>query len=351
MNFLYRMTILLLAAFPVVAGHAQTVYTDPEFPTADAPVTVFFNAEDTPLEGYSGDVYTHTGVTVNGNQWQYVIGQWGNNTTQPKLTKVGPNLYELEMTPSIRDFYGVPASGEITEMCFVFRASSGSPQTVDLFIDVYSDELGLIIQEPATSGFLIEQSDSIGVVATSPLADSILVYAGDALFAAVAGITIEVSVPVALLGDVWVEQEVVLVAKNESAEVEESFTAIPIPPSPVAALPAGMQDGVNYIDGSTVLLSLYAPLKSFAFARGDFNDWAADEASYMNRTPGGDRFWIELTGLTAGVEYAYQYFVDGSIAISDPYAELVLDPWNEQYIPETTYPDLKPYPAGQEVSR
>ena len=152
----------------------------------------------------------------------------------------------------------------------------------------------------------------------------------------------------ALLGDVWVEQEVVLVAKNESAEVEESFTAIPIPPSPVAALPAGMQDGVNYIDGSTVLLSLYAPLKSFAFARGDFNDWAADEASYMNRTPGGDRFWIELTGLTAGVDYAYQYFVDGSVSISDPYAELVLDPWNDQYIPEATYPDLKPYPAGQE---
>src|SRR5690606_12420511 len=29
-----------------------------------------------------------------------------------------------------------------------------------------------------------------------------------------------------------------------------------------------------------------------------------------------------------------------------PYAEKVLDPWNDQYISTTTYPGLKPYPAG-----
>ena len=122
------MKLLIQFALILSFGHlvhmlpAQTIYTEPEFPTADAAVTVFFNAEGTPLEDYTGDVYTHTGVTVGGSQWQYVIGNWGNNATQPQLTKIGTNLYELEMTPSIRDFYGVPASGEISEICFVFRA-------------------------------------------------------------------------------------------------------------------------------------------------------------------------------------------------------------------------------------
>ncbi len=345
--FRVSLTLFLLQVIHTTLA-AQTIYTDPEFPVADAPVTVFFNAEGTPLEDYTGDVYTHTGVTVGGSQWQYVIGNWNNNANQPQLTKIGTNLYELEMTPSIRDFYGVPASGEISEMCFVFRASGGAPQTVDLFVDVYPDELGIIIQQPAGSGFLVEQTDLIDVKATSPLADSMFIYIGDEQFAAVAGITLEASVPASQLGEVWAVGTVTVVARNETDEAEATFTAIPIPPTPVAALPAGAKDGVNYIDGSTVVLSLYAPLKKFAFVTGEFNGWEAAESSYMNRTPDGDRFWLEVGGLTPGQEYAYQYFVDGSITISDPYAELVLDPWNDQYIPEETYPNLKEYPAGQE---
>lgn len=343
-----RTYLIVIIASLIQVIQAQTVYTEPEYPTADAAVTVFFNATGTPLEGYSGDVYSHTGVTVNGSPWQYVIGDWGNNSNQPKLTKISSNLYQLEMDPSIRDFYGVPTSGEITQMCFVFRASEGSPQTVDIFVDVYSDELGLVIQQPAGSGFLLQQTDSIEVVATSPLADSMFIYVGDELFAAIAGIVIEDAVPAMMLGDVWLEHTITVMAKNETDVVEESFTAVPIPVSPVADLPAGIVDGVNYLDGSNAILSLYAPLKKFAFVIGDFNGWEAGEGSYMNRTPDGDHYWIELSGLSPGEEYAYQYFVDGSITISDPYAELVLDPWNDPYISDETYPGLKPYPEGQD---
>jgi len=344
----YRFSISFILLLSAYLTQAQTVYTDPEFPTADAPVTVFFNAEGTPLEGYNGDLYTHTGVTVNGNQWQYVIGEWGNNSNQPQLTKIGSNLYELEMTPSIRNFYGVPSGDEITEMSFVFRAESGSPQSSDLFVDVFSDELSLVIQQPATNGFLIEQTDSIEVKATSPLADSIFIYIGDDQISAVAGITIQDTIPAILLGDVWTEQWITVKARNETDEVEMSFPVTPIPTSPVAELPAGMIDGINYLDGSTVILSLYAPLKKFAFVIGEFNSWEAGENSYMNRTPEGDRYWFQVNDLGPGQEYTYQYFVDGAIKVSDPYSKTILDPWNDQYIPEETYPNLKPYPAGQE---
>lgn len=339
---------MLLLLIATLTANGQTVTTDPEFPTADAAVTIFLDATGSPLENFNGDVYTHTGLTIGSSQWQYVIGDWGNNSNQPKLTKTGDNTYELEMAPSIRDFYGVPASAEITEMCFVFRGEDGAPQTVDMFIDVFSDELSLVIQEPESDGFLIESTDSVKVKATSPLADSLFVFVGETLFVALEGITIETYVPAAQLGTVWEEQNVVIQAKNNTAQVEEAFTVIPIPASPVLELPAGISDGVNYIDGNTVVLSLFAPLKKFAFATGEFNNWEAKASSYMNKTPEGDRFWIELSNLTSGQEYAYQYFVDGSIRVSDPYAELILDPWNDQYIPEENYPNLKPYPAGQE---
>ena len=38
--------------------------------------------------------------------------------------------------------------------------------------------------------------------------------------------------------------------------------------------------------------------------------------------------------------------VDEELLVSDPYSELILDPWNDQYIPEENFPNLKPYPTG-----
>src|SRR5690606_41655734 len=63
----------------------------------------------------------------------------------------------------------------------------------------------------------------------------------------------------------------------------------------------------------------------------------------MNRD--GEYFWIEVDGLTAGVEYGFQYLIDESIYVADPYADKILDP-EDVYIPASVYPGLKPYPAA-----
>ena len=105
----------------------------------------------------------------------------------------------------------------------------------------------------------------------------------------------------------------------------------------VADLPTGVVDGINYIDENTVTLVLLAPGKGSADVTGTFNNWGY---SRMNKTPDGKRFWIQINGLTAGQEYIYQYVVDGSIRISDPFAEKILDPWNDHLIPDANYPGL-----------
>lgn len=118
------------------------------------------------------------------------------------------------------------------------------------------------------------------------------------------------------------------------------------PQPTVAPLPAGMTDGINYLEADNVILVFDAPLKKFVYVIGEFNDWHPAPAYLMHRTPDGDRYWLELTNLPAGQEVAYQYLVDGTIAVADPYTDKILDPANDPHIPAATYPALKPYPAG-----
>ena len=67
----------------------------------------------------------------------------------------------------------------------------------------------------------------------------------------------------------------------------------------------------------------------------------------LKRSSDGKWFWLDVTGLDPAKEYGFQYVVDSKIWIPDPYTTKVLDPWNDPWIPATTYPNLKPYPTGK----
>src|SRR6476646_10270535 len=113
-------------------------------------------------------------------------------------------------------------------------------------------------------------------------------------------------------------------------------------------LPSGVVDGINYEPGDTsVTLVLYAPGKNNIYVLGDFNNWTPSSDYLMNVTLDSNRFWKRITHLTPGVEYAYQYLIDGTLKVADYNTEKILDPVNAQYIPASTYPNLKPYPTGK----
>ncbi len=42
--------------------------------------------------------------------------------------------------------------------------------------------------------------------------------------------------------------------------------------------------------------------------------------------------------------FSYFYLVDGNIPVGDPYANLVLDPYNDKYISPEVFPNLPEYP-------
>jgi hypothetical protein len=65
-------------------------------------------------------------------------------------------------------------------------------------------------------------------------------------------------------------------------------------------MPTGLLDGINYntADASKATLVLDAPLKDFIYVAGSFNDTSAYS---MKKNPTSGKFWLELTGLTSGV--------------------------------------------------
>ncbi len=137
--------------------------------------------------------------------------------------------------------------------------------------------------------------------------------------------------------------------KKSQDNIEQVGTTSGSPTVTEEAVPAGMVDGINFniSDNSKVTLVLYAPNKEYINLIGDFNNWQRDDTNYLlKKDSSKDRFWIELTGLTEQTNHMYQYLVDGTLRIADPYSTTVLDESNDQFINNTTYPNLPSYPTG-----
>ncbi|MCF6183791.1 MAG: T9SS type A sorting domain-containing protein [Bacteroidales bacterium] len=332
--------ILIILGF---YSQSQVITTKPEFPIASQPDTIIFNATGTNLDGYTGNVYAHTGVTIEGvGQWQHVIGTWGDNSAQPQLTNLGNNIYELDIIPTINDFYTVPGGEVVTEQCFVFRSADGSKQTSDLFINVYS-ETDINITAP-DSARIFSSGETVTINAVSIFATSMSLYINNNLITTVSANQLTYDYTAATSGINTIRIE----ATDGTTSVQKESHFFVRADNTIADLPtSNLKDGINYIDDNTVTLVLYAPFKDFAFVKGSFDNWALSLSNQMNKTPDGNRYWITLTGLTSGQEYVYQYIVDGTLTIADPYCDKISDPWNDQYISNTTYPNLISYPSGK----
>ena len=121
-----------------------------------------------------------------------------------------------------------------------------------------------------------------------------------------------------------------------------------------AALPSGVQLGINISDGSTVTLVLYDRDKNgehhaHSFIVGDFSGWKLSNDWQMKRDESTGCWWFTLDGLTPGKEYRFQYHLIDSegeaLRLSDPYSEIIYSS-DDKWISSSTYPDLPSYPSG-----
>jgi glycosidase len=351
--------ILLVLVFVLVSltANSQILTLTPSLPTDIDSVTIVFDATqgDKGLMNYKdSDIYAHTGVitdkSTSSSDWKYVKAAWTTNLPSCKLKKIAANLYKITFSPNIRAFYAVPASEKILKMAFVFRNSNGTVTGrdvggADIFTDVYSQGLNISFKNPADKFSLVDNNQKILININAAGNDSICLFLDNVKIKSVAGNSLTDSIYAVGLN----LHTLISIAYKTPNFAADTVQYLVKGNTQNADLPSGLHDGINYINDTTVTFVLFAPFKNYVYIIGDFNDWTPDNTSNLLYRASNDssRFWITINNLVKGKEYIFQYLIDGSIRIADPYCEKISDPWNDQYIPASIYPDLIAYPVGK----
>ena len=344
--------LILFFAFNFKIVTSQIIQISPAFPTVNDVISLHYDASqgNGALIGIS-PVYTHTGVvTQNGlpSSWSYVQGNWGQADSNVIMTDLGNNIHELII--DIDQYYGFPTGTNVAKLAFVFRNADGSLEGKtatmgDIFYPIYPVNGGFqaAIIKPYTD-LLVNINDTFSFEAQSNSNANLQLFDNGILIADTTNSTIiEKNIIVNSVGD----HQLVFMADDGSTILYDTINYVVIPPVNYIDPPIGLVDGINYIDDSTVTLKFYAPEKGTVNLIGDHNNWEVNSSSFMSLSTDSSYWWKTITNLTPGLNYTYQYLVDGVIKIADPLSTLVLDPNNDGNIGSFNYPNPIPYPASE----
>ena len=323
------------------------ISTDPAFVTEamTEDITVILNVAGTAAEDFKGELYAHTGVlteksTSNGD-WKYVLSEWGENIAECKLVNKGDNIWHYTIKGGVHAWYGVPETETVTHIAFVFRSADCSIEVkdngADIFVELAKEGLSVKFLSPA-HGAILQVGEEYNVQVQQQAATNVKLYKNDVAVAETGGTTLSYTYKPTEAEDVVFKA----VATDGKESVEESIKVAVLGETETATRPANVKNGVT-VNGNEATFVLYAPGKQSVVLLGDFNDYAPTNKYMMKKD--GNYFWTTVSGLEEGVEYGYQYLVDGTIKIGDPYATKILDPWNDKWIDASVYPNLKAYPA------
>lgn len=336
---------LLLTIFFPIYCFGQPVALTPTISPAvfqhDTQITVTYNVTGTSLANLTNAwawVWLPDGTGIDA---RYNITPATSAADPAKFTKStsgGNTYFSLTFVPS--DFF-VQDISAYSRMGILLKAVDWSGgQTTD-YLANFGYKINLI--EPASLPVFATTGQIITIKAQTPIPSNYELFINEV------SVNIQTNVTQFVYEHQVTETTgysvVRLAAEASESQAEVTFQYIFPANSPEQPRPSGIISGINYdaTDNTKATLCLWAPGKSSVYVRGDFSNWDILGQNILNRD--GEYFWIELTGLTPGQEYAYQYLIDRTIWVADPYADKILDP-NDQYIPATTYPDLKSFPAA-----
>lgn len=337
------------------------VTTDKEFPTPSGTFTLIFTPSkgNGALSNFSGDVYVHWGVITNSSKnasdWKYVKSSSFNSPdATSKMTRQANGTYTISLSP--QSFFGVPSSEQIQKLAMVFRNGDGSivgrnSDGSDIYLQLYSTSLQVRFLRPEMNPTFVPSplisnptvGTQIEISGVASQSANLKLTINDVEFATASNATqITGKATVSSVG----EQTVKILANGT---VQESFSFIASGSVTSAALPAGTKEnGITFLNGGTsAILTLFAPQKTFVYAVGDFSNWKVTGTNFMKRTPDGNTWWVQIDGLDPNKEYAYQFWVEGNLKIADPYTEKVLDPGSDSQIPVANNSNFGIYPTGK----
>ena len=359
-----KLSCLLAVLCLVIPGlRAQVVTTDPS-PLYDNSenVVIYFHAD----QGNRGlanlpestPVYAHTGVITadsgNDSDWKYAT-DWGKNLDKYKMTYVSPNLYSLHIG-NLKEFYGIKSDTEIIKkLVFVFRDASGNKTgkatgDKDITVDVISTALQVDFTSDLEGTTITTDNPTVHFTLTSNQeAEEMWITINLERVAEATNVkTLEFDYTFTQPGQYSIYGNVKVNGKITSRAVKYNM----VEGSEQKPYPGGTPKmGAVRAENGDVIFCFAAPLKKSVEIVGSWNSYEPVKM-YTTEVDGISYFWTSVSGLAADKPYFYYYFVDGNYRVGDPYARLVLDPWNDQYIPKTVYPDLPAYPSeiSQKIS-
>ena len=323
------------------------ISTDPAFVTEamTEDITIILNTAGTAADGFSGELYAHTGVLTTDSSstgdWKHVLSDWGQNIPECKLEKKEGNLWHYVIKGGVHAWYDVPDTETVTHIAFVFRSADSSLEVkdngADIFVELAKEGMSVKFLTPK-HGDIYQVGDEITVQTQQQAATNVKLYKNDTAVAETGGATLTYTYTPTEAEDIVFK----VVATDGKDTIEESVAVAVLGETENATRPAGVENGVT-VNGNEATFVLFAPNKKSVVLLGDFNDYAPSNEYMMKKD--GNYFWTTVTGLEEGVEYGYQYLVDGTIKIGDPYATKILDPWNDKWIDASVYPNLKAYPS------
>jgi hypothetical protein len=313
----------MLAIMGLVTN-AQLLTWTPAFPKDTDVITITVDATkgNQGLMGFTGNVYVHVGAITSQNNysgWLHTPFTWGSAEAAAQATYVSPNKWKYTIN-NPRIFFGLAPGetlksiailfreGNCTSSCKAQRNTDGS----DMYVPIYNNNLAVRIDAPPSQPKYDPvpepQSWTVGSVVTltanSSQSADLKLYHNGTLIGGTTGTTLTANSIINAIGN---QQFIVSAIKGTISVYDTLNIFVSGGASPVAALPPGARDGINYEPGDTsVTLVLRAPNKSNVTVIGEFNNWTPQAGDIMNKTPDGKFFWLRIHPLVPGKEYGYQ---------------------------------------------
>lgn len=349
----FKKQLFLLFLFILNFKALAQVKTQELFPNSESEITIIVDlkkakdARAVGLLGKSSDVYlwSGAGATESGSTFQYQpFGQ--TNFSAPfekgKMTSLGNDVWSIKITP--RSYYSVPSGTPIVKLGLLLKSGDGKSQTEDFLLNLYNGALAVKWWAPVEKFTLSEANNMVKIRANFSAKSNAELRLGPTLIWSQTA-TDSVNISYTLGSEQGKSYQFVLSLESGNIKYKDSVEIVSKPSLTIKDRPVGIKDGISYV-GDHVFLSFYAPQKSFVYVLGEFSNWKVNSMYLMNRTPDENRYWIDLGSFPSGQELAYQYFVDGNLTVADPLADKILDPNNDPYISNKTYPNLKKYPTA-----
>lgn len=323
--------------------------------------TITYSISPTAFEGNQSITITVNGSSVNESTWGVVgnalyiwawsydlndansidcptNGTWSSSNETNKFTyNSGADTYTMTFVPTT--FFN---RTEIGRFGFLVKAkdATGDKKSQDIYQEVGAFAVTLINPDTNYGTLFVNSGDSQTIMASNGNGNATYnLYANSSLISTQTTDFFNFNYT-----NITENKYCELVATQNSFSISKYFTIVINPGTISEALPAGLVEGINYnaADPTRATLVLQAPLKDFVYIAGSFNNWKPTTSYAMKKDPTSGKFWLELTGLTSGQLYGYQYWVCDNTSVpvnspkivktADPFSTLVLSPWDDPEI-------------------